>query len=234
MKTDAIGIMEENNCITINFPNGAGGHQLGRLIATCNNVVWYDYEGNGVAPWILYKQSDPRFSKFHFNRRFKGAIGNGVCEKTIIPVGSKSNLNLQNQKKIIHEWKEKLVPNNFVYTLHEPVDIVRNIFGTHKEVFIIPDIEFLYERFMKTSYYYFIDPKDKLYTMGDKLGHDKNKIYDFLQDKISQLENNITQNTFVVNNVKDMLDETKFQELCKHFDLDFNLDRFTAVKSIID
>ncbi len=226
--------MDASNCITINFPNGAGGHQLGRLIATCDNVVWYDHDGNGSNPWILYDEPDPRFTKFHFNRRFKGATGNGVCEKTIIPVGSKSTKNLQDQKKIINDWKEKLAPNNFVYTLHEPVDIVRNIFGANKEIFIIPDIEFLYERFMKYSYYYFVDPKDKSYTLGDKLQHDKNKIYKFLQDKIVQLENSITENTFVVNNVKDMLDQTNFKKLCTHFDLDFNLDRFAAVKTIIN
>lgn len=234
MKKDVIGTMEENNCITINFPNGARGHQLGRLIATCDNVVWYDYEGNGVDPWILYNEPDPRFTKFHYNRRFKGATGKGVCEKTIIPVGSKSKVPLEEQKNIINDWKTKLNPNNFIYTLHEPVDVVRDIFGKQKEIFIIPDIDFLYDRFMQTSYYYFVDPTNKEFTLGDKLEHSETKIRDFLHSKICDLENNITENTFVIKDVSDMLIEKNFLKLCNHFNLDFNFDGFTAVKSVIN
>ena len=233
-RKDVFGIMVENNCITINFPNGAGGHKLGRLIATCDNVLWYDYKGNGSAPWILYGENDHNFTKFHFNRRFAGATGKGVCEKTIIPVGSKSKLSLDFQREIIQEWKMQLFPNNFIYTLHEPVDVMRNIFGKHKEVFIIPDIKFLFERFMQTSYHYFIDPANKEYTLGDKLEHDAKKIHNFLEAKIKNLEDNVKENTFVVYDVKDMLDENNFLKLCEHLDLDFNLDSYNAVKSIID
>lgn len=228
-------MLDASNCITINAPMGAKVHQLGRLIASCDNVVWYDYKGNGNYPWEPYaEKKDQGFTKFHFNRRFAGALGHGICSKTITPVGSKSDTTINEQRAMIQLWCKKLYPNKFVYPLHEPVKITRNIFPNSKEIFIIPELEKTYQRFLQTTYNYFPNAKQKDKTIGDMFNHDKSAIKEHLSNKIIELENNLNDNVYVVNDVKDMLDKTKFQELCKHFDLDFNLECFTAVKSIIN
>lgn len=226
--------MEENNCIIINAPMGAGAHQLGRLIATCNNVVWYNYKGNGTNPWNSYQEKDKNFTPYHFNRRFAGAVGKGVCENTIPPIGSKSNKTLKEQQAEISKWCNKLYPNMFVYPLHESVDLTRSIFKTKKEIFIIPTIDQLFERFMKTSYYYFASPNDKKITVGDLFSHNKDAIKEHLELKIHELKTNITKDVYVVNNVSKLLLQDNFEHLCKHFNLDFNFDSFTAVKNMIN
>mgnify|MGYP000888761344 CR=1 FL=1 len=226
--------MDANNCIIINAPMGAKAHQLGRLISSCKNVKWYDYHGNGSNPWDLYNEKDANFTKFHFNRRFNGAIGKGICEKTILPVGSKSKLDLHTQKIEINKWCKKLSPNKFVYPLHEPVELTRKIFDSQSEIFIIPDLEDVFQRFMKTSYHYFADANNKNITMGDMFNHDKEKIKAYLRNKIEDLSDNLNQNVFVVKDVAEVLDQSRFELLCKHFNLDFNLDSFSAVKNVIN
>ena len=39
--------------IVINAPMGAKGHQIGRLIASCDNVAWYNNRKNGEHPDVL-------------------------------------------------------------------------------------------------------------------------------------------------------------------------------------
>ncbi len=226
--------MDANNCITINFPQGAGGHMLGRLICSCDDVSWYDYEGNGKNPWEPYAEKDSGFTKFHFNRRFKGALGNGVCPKTIIPVGSKSNSIISEQQAIIKLWCKKIYPNKFVYPMHENVYLTRKIFPNSKEIFIIPDLDKTYQRFLQTTYNYFPDANNKNKTVGDLFNHDKSAIKEHLSNKINELKNNLNSNVYVVNDVKDIVNKDNFLDLCKHFDLHFNFDSFTAVKSIIN
>jgi len=227
-------MLDASNCITINAPMGAKAHQLGRLIASCDNVLWYNYKGNGTNPWEFYNEKDAGFTKFHFNRRFAGATGHGVCSKTIIPIGSKNDAPINEQCSIINMWCETISPKNFVYPLHEPVKLTRKIFLNSKEIFIIPDLDIVFERFMKTSYHYFISGEKKDTTIGKQFNYDTTAIKESLKNKIIDLKDNYNKNVYVVNDVKDMLDKTKFKELCKHFDLDFNLECFTAVKSIIN
>ena len=40
-----------NPVIVINVNMGSMGHRVGRLIASCTNILWYDHKGNGVVPW---------------------------------------------------------------------------------------------------------------------------------------------------------------------------------------
>ena len=60
-----------NPIIVINVNMASKGHQIGRLLASCSNVLWYNHEGNGSVPWepcngIL----NAELSKFHYDRRF--------------------------------------------------------------------------------------------------------------------------------------------------------------------
>ena len=60
--------------IVINAPMGAKGHQMGRLLASCDNVAWYNTKGNGEHPWLPYTEmygKDLNFTKYHWNRCFK-------------------------------------------------------------------------------------------------------------------------------------------------------------------
>ena len=66
--------MVESNCITLNFPKAVGGHMLGRMIACCENVAWYDLTNKitnnlGCPIWEKTKT----LVKCISNKRFKGA-----------------------------------------------------------------------------------------------------------------------------------------------------------------
>ena len=227
-------MLDENNCIVINAPMGAKAHQLGRLIASCNDVVWYDHVRNGNNPWEPYNDVDVMFTKFHFNRRFYGSKSKGICDKMIPPVGSKTKELLEKQQEDIRHWCKKLYPNKFVYPVHDEVSMIRKIFNTNREVFIIPDLEKCFERWMKTSINYFVFAEHKDYTYGDLFSYNKKHIKMHLESAIQNLKDNVNKNVFVVNDVEDMLDEKNFKKLCKHLKLDFNLDSFTAVKNMIN
>lgn len=226
--------MDANNCIVINSPMGAKGHQLGRLIASCNDVLWYDHKVNGKFPWEPYNESRDGFTRFHFNRRFVNAIGKEICDHTILPVLSRSKLPIKEQQQEIKKWCQRLFPNKFVYPLHDKVQDVRELFKNSREIFIIPDLEFCTERYMKTTLNYYIHPDDKKFTFGDRFNYDKDLIRQHLYEKILDLQNNIKNTTFVVNDVNDMLKETNFISLCDHLELDFNFDNFTAVQRMIN
>ena len=64
--------------------------------------------------------------------------------------------------------------------------------------------------------------------------HDKEKIKAYLRNKIEDLSDNLNQNVFVVKDVAEVLDQSRFELLCKHFNLDFTLDSFSAVKNVIN
>ena len=61
--------------IVINAPMGAKGHQIGRLLASCDNVAWYNNQANGEHPDAYIEKElygvDNHFTKYHWNRHFK-------------------------------------------------------------------------------------------------------------------------------------------------------------------
>lgn len=213
---------------------GAKGHQLGRLVASCNDVLWYDHDRNGRTPWEPYNDVDVNFTKFHFNRRFNGAVGYGICEKTIPPILSKSDQTLEYQKQQIELWSNKLSPNKFVYPLHDSVNDVRLVCNTWREIFIIPDIDKCLDRYMRTTAKYFVRSDDKTFTYGDYYSNDEQLIREHIIDKVQDLKNNITENVFVINDVRELLDINNFKKLCYHLELDFNFDSFSAVQRMIN
>ena len=55
-----------NPIIVINANMGSKGHQIGRLIASCSNVRWYDHKWNGPTPWEPCSHIlNHEHSKFH-------------------------------------------------------------------------------------------------------------------------------------------------------------------------
>lgn len=225
--------MEENNLIAINFPQGAGGHAIGRIISSCNNVLWYDHITNGENPWDPYNDIvDSVFTPFHFTRRFKGAQGHGVCEKTVPPVldfADRSKLDYDTSQ--ITHWKRKLSPNNFVYPLHAELDKTREFFRPAKHIVVIPnDINDIVNRFKKTTFNYFISWKDKTYTYEkyyNEISLQKEKqvdecIFEDLSSIIENYKQSTVDEDVVVGSIKDLFDIDFFQTVTDKLDLEFN------------
>jgi hypothetical protein len=234
-----------NNCIAINFPMGAKGHIAGRLLATCNNVAWYDHILNGKNPWNAYNDPNDNFTLFHFSRRFYGAIGEGICSKTVPPVleiAKRSNTNYT--KSSIITWKKNLYPLHFVYPTHSKLSSTRSFFSPAKHLIIIPNnIDDLVDRFIKTSFYYFIDLRDKTKTFKDKyeiISKETNQpirkcIEQDLLKIIDEYNTSKTDSDTCINNVDNLLDLDYFLTVIKQLGLEFNRkDYLKTVKFIKD
>lgn len=243
---EIIGIMEENNlnnCITINFPEGSGGHMLGRMLASCDNVAWYDHDQNGEHPWLPYNApNDEMFSRLHFNKRFAGAAGMGEDPLRIPPVLSLAeSRGITTTTDDINNWKKYLHPHNFIYTLHEPLDKTKEFFKPAKHIVICPDdINLLIKRWMNSSYYYYRDPKNKSYLSShyykDKASELGISFQEALRNDFEVLldnfKNNITEDDIVINDTLDILDFDKFTSICNRLDLHVNQAHFEKVKKL--
>lgn len=237
--------MVENNCILINFPQGAGGHMLGRMIASCDNVAWYDHEQNGAYPWEPYNSpSDTGFSLMHFNKRFKGANGKGADRLRIPPIlKTAEDRGLVTTRDDIQYWKKTLSPNNFVYTNHEKLDDTKQLFNPAKYVVIIPqDIDLLIARWMRSSYYYFVNPNDKSYLARD-LYNDKAKeqgitmkeaLRNDFEEQLSNYKENITNDDILIEEVEDILDYAVFEEVCTRLELAINKSNYEKCKKLFN
>jgi len=110
-----------DNFIIINAPFGARGHQLGRLLCSCDNVLWYDHFKNGSQPWLPSFGLGKTFSKYHFTRRFEGAYGLGTDEHTVPPVLERAAATGSEQRpvELLKDWANKVYPNKLVLVLHD-------------------------------------------------------------------------------------------------------------------
>jgi len=227
--------MDANNSIAICFPMGAKGHIAGRLLASCDNVSWYDYNRNGNNPWEPYSNDRPNFTLFHFNRRFAGAVGNGICDKTVPPVldmAEKNTYKKQSYQDIV-EWKQKLFPNNLLYPLHSDLDKAHNFFINSKFLVILPtDIDALVDRFMQTSANYFVNSKNKTYTFLDHYG-DANNVKTALENKIQNFKDNILETDIVINSVDELFDYNFFEDICNKLDIQINYNHYKKVKQFV-
>jgi hypothetical protein len=238
-----IGIMAENNCILINFPQGAGGHMLGRMLASCDNIAWYDHEQNGEYPWMPYcSPGDDKFSKMHFNKRFKGASEKGADKNRIPPIlRTAEQRDITTTSQDIAEWKQRLSPKNFIYTNHELLDDTKKLFNPAKYIVVIPeDIDLLIERWMRSSYYYYFDPARKDYLSGD-LYRDKAKeqgitmkqaLRNDFEVQLSNYKEYVTDDDIIVNEVNDILDYDYFSAVCKKLELVVNKNNYLKVKEL--
>jgi len=223
--------MDASNCIVINAPMGAKAHQLGRLIASCSDVVWYGHKQNGIYPWKPYT-ADKNFTHFHFNRRFAGASEKGFCENSLYKIGINNNNSLPEQAQYINEWSNKISPDYLVYPTHETVEVCRQVFKNSKEVFIIPDIDACVERFMKTTSKYFVSSSDKSYTFGDMFLNNKENVRKHIQSKCNNLEQNLDSNVYVVKDVNTLKEKDTFVEMCQFLEIKFTEDYYKVVDFI--
>lgn len=228
-------MQEENNFIAICFPMGAKGHIAGRLLASCSNVSWYNYKKNGNNPWEPYSDDRPNFTPYHFSRRFAGAVGKGVCSKTVPPVldmAEKNGYKNDSYQDIV-KWKKQLCPNNLVYPLHSDLDKAHKFFISSKFLVVIPsDIDALVDRFMRTTANYFINSKNKAYTFLDYYENAEN-VKIALEQKIQNFKDNTLQTDIVINNVDELLDFNFFKDICSKLDLQINRDNYEKVKGFV-
>lgn len=220
-----------SNCIVLNAPMGAKVHQLGRLIASCSNVVWYDHKQNGNYPWDCYT-ADKFFTPFHFNRRFAGAKVNGFCENSLYKIGINNPNSLLEQAEYISNWSNVIAPAYFVYPTHESAEVCRQVFKGSKEVFVIPNIDNCVERFMKTSINYFVEASNKNYTFGDMFLYSEENVREYIKSKCSNLEQNLNSNVYVVEDVNTLKDKDTFKKMCKFLEIDFNENYNNVVEFI--
>lgn len=225
--------------IFINFPFGAGGHKIGRLLASCNNVPWYDHEPNGKEPWMPYIEKDlygvdKCFTPYHFNRRFKGANGTGICDKTIIPILDKSKIDVEEQRTEL----QKYINKNILYPTHSKLSDVRNLIDAKHLVVIPNNVHSVVQRFLKTTLFYYVDPSNKSRTFKDMYEEIEKEtgfpvihlVRTDIQNKIADSISAINSSDVVVNSVEDLYEEHQFKKICKQLELEYNDSAYKKVR----
>lgn len=212
--------MEEDNIIVISFPMGASGHKAGRLLATCEDVAWYNHHANGLHPWQPYRENglygvDDGFTPFHWNRRFQGARGLGVDEFTVPPVldYAKRNGVQGASASVIADWKAQLYPQHLMYAAHGSLAESRAFFAPAKHLVIIPnDIELLLDRVMQTTAKYYFSSSDKSVTFMEYYGS-KTAVKDMLRKTVQNLQDNVVSTDIVIQDVVELLDRDRFKSV---------------------
>jgi len=204
-----------NPIIVINVNMASKGHQIGRLIASCSNVVWYNHKDNGSNPWdpcngILNSE----LSGFHFDRRFADST-------TIPPVldyATRSGLPERPELSF-----DRCNDGQFmIYVTHSDLDKSRNYFkGQH---LVVLDTDF--ERFMSTSWNFRVGKTKKLISELYTIDEAEN----MLANTLKNYETNVNSNDFVIDTIDDLLDIDNFKLLCEKFSLEFNEDRYNKVR----
>jgi hypothetical protein len=239
------------NIIPINVMFGGRGHQIGRLVASCSNVLWYDHFKNGKFPWLPASSNESsNISKYHFDRRFHKSLGVGVDEFTVPPVLDIAIRNGYDPEPIdsMINWSNKISPNNIVYPLHSPLDISKSFFNNSKHIVVLTsDIDALVKRYIATTahfVYSYPDPVNKnsflkktFYQKWSEENHNESFeewVKTMLTTSLNNYENNITADDFVLDDPAELLHESVFLKLCSKFDLIFNEENFYKVKQFVE
>jgi hypothetical protein len=207
-----------NPIIVINVNMGSKGHQIGRLIASCSNVLWYDHTDNGTNPWdpcsgILNSE----LSGFHFDRRFADST-------TIPPV-----LDYARRSGLPERPELSFDRCNdgqfFIYVTHSDLDESRNYFKGQHLVVLDKDIE----RFMNTSWNFRVG---KTKTLISEL-YTTDEVETMLINTFDNYETNVKSNDVVIDTIADLLDIDNFKLLCERLSLEFNEDGYNKVRTFL-
>ena len=203
-----------NPVIVINVNMGSKGHQIGRLISSCDNVAWYDHPHNGTHPWepcntIL----NAELSRFHYDRRF--------ADNTTIPPALDYARRSGLPERPVIEYKDKLL----TYITHGDLDEARSYFKGKHLVVLHKDLD----RFMATTWKFKVGktktPISELYT--------KEQVKQLLNNTLLNYETNTTPDDFVIESIEDMLDIDIFKEMCNRFNLQFNETKYNKVRDFL-
>lgn len=227
-----------DNFIIINAPFGARGHQLGRLLCSCNNVLWYDHFKNGSKPWCPSFGLGKTFSKYHFTRRFDGSFGLGTDQFSVPPVLERAAATGFEEAPIelLLQWNEKVYPNKLVLVLHDHLDVTKNLFRNAKHIIIKPNnIDDVVTRLDKVGadYRWGKNPNKTLretYTKDNKTFEENIKCV--IQKTVASYEQ-ATENDVVLESADDATDLNNFIQICDKLDLDINYDNFNKVVNFV-
>ena len=214
--------VENNNrnpVIVINVLAGSKGHQIGRLIASCTNILWYDYVGNGTHPWEACGDIlNGELSQYHFDRRF--------ADKSWIPpvLSRAKKMGLPETPTIPYDKCEN--GQNLLYVIHDNLDESRNYFNAQHVVVLNKDPE----RFFETSWN-FVGRNDEDHQTMDTVSkiYTKEEVRTFLTNTLINYQTNINSDDFVIYTIDDLFDMDNFKLLCEKFDLIFNEDHYKKV-----
>jgi len=242
-----------HNIICLNVVEGARGHQIGRLISSCENVQWYNWTENGSTPWTPNKNpSTSNLSIYHFDRRFDGAVGVGVCDKTVPPVldFAKRNKYVEISFDKILDWGATVYPNNLLYVSHSDLDQSKDFFQHCKHIVVINEnIDEIVERYLKTTanFIYSWTPTNsddwtiecqrltfKEAVMKEHPNVDYTEwVENYITKKLKNFKENIGPNDFVISRIEDLFDQSMFKSLCKKFNLTCNSDNYNKVYNFV-
>lgn len=225
------------NFIIINAVVGARGHQLGRLLASCDNVLWYDHFKNGSQPWLPSMGLGDTVSKYHWTRRFEGAIGIGVDSFTVPAVLERAESNKQDPypMDLLKEWSDKVSPNYLMLVLHDSLEKTKQLFPDAIHFIINPrDIDAIVDRLKIVGADYRWSTKPYK-TMREAFTNEKpfeENIKPHIIDILNSYKNAEISDT-VVESVDELLDPNKFLEVCNKYNLKFNIDNFLKTAEFV-
>lgn len=208
----------QNPIVIINANMGSKAHQIGRLISSCTNLLWYNHERNGKFPWLpCSKILNSEISKFHFDRRF--------ADSTTIPPA----LDFARRSGLA---EHPSIPYNrcqsnqyLLYITHSDLDESRNFFKGNHVVVLNKDVE----RFFNTTWNFRVGKTkaliSELYT--------KEEAELMLTNTLINYKANINSNDFVIDTIDDLFDMDNFKSLCKQFSLIFNEDSYNKVQRFL-
>lgn len=227
-----------DNLIIINAPFGARGHQVGRLLSSCNNVLWFDHFKNGSQPWFPSLGLGRTFSKYHYTRRFEGAYGIGTDDKTFPPVLERARATKSNPYPIdkISNWSEKIYPNYVTVVLHDDLKETKKLFPKAKHVIIKPDnIPEIITRLntVGADYRWGKEPHETLRYAFTKDGKSFEENMHVELERIVTSYNNADEHDIVINSAKEILNEDFFKTICTKFNLTFNQEAYKKVYNFV-
>ena len=216
--------------IVINAPMGAKGHQIGRLLASCDNVAWYDTQTNGVHPWMPYIEKelhgkDMNFTKYHWNRRFS----NGLTVPPVLDMAERQGLSTGSYDAL-KEGILRVLPKHLLYALHGPLDKSKAFFKDAKHIVVIPkDMAKLLARYCQTSAKYYVNPAEPTKTFYDLYEGNYMLMLEHLQRVVDNYSRFATEDDVIIAEPEKFFVEENFIKVCDKFELEFNKEKFDKV-----
>lgn len=208
-----------NPIIVINVNMASKGHQIGRLIATCTNVLWYNHKDNGEHPWLPCDGIlNSELNKFHFDRRFN--------DNTTIPpaLDYARRSDLPEKPELSYERCQD--DDNLIYVTSSRLDEARDYFkGKHLVV-----LNKNYDRFMETTWNFRVGKTKKLISEL----YTEEEVETLLNDTLENYRKHMNSDDFVIGSIDDLLDEDYFNIFCKRFDLIFNENEYNKVREFLE
>ena len=209
-----------NPIIVINVNMASKGHQIGRLIASCDNVLWYNHKDNGEYPWLPCEGIlNSELNKFHFDRRF-------ADNSTIPPALDFARRSGLEEECPDISYARCQNGQNLLYVTHSNLDEARDYFKGKHLVVLNKDSA----RFMETSWKFRVGKTKKLISEL----YTEEEIETLLSNTLENYREHANSDDFVIGSIDDLLDADYFNILCERFNLIFNENEYKKVKYFLE